>query len=125
MPRPRKCRRVCHFPDTLSFAPLEPADDRPVISFSLEEYETIRLIDREGFSQEQCSEQMQVARTTVTGIYDSARYKMAKMLVFGLGLTVSGGDVDVCGSAGTCCGKCGVGQCQCDNPSCTRKAAMG
>ena len=124
MARPRKQRRVCAAPKFCTFHPDGQAEAEQ-ITMTIDEYEVLRLIDLEHMTQEQCAAQMQVARTTVTGIYDSARYKMAKMLVFGLGLTVSGGDVDVCGSAGTCYGKCGVGQCQCDNPSCTRKTAMG
>jgi len=124
MARPKKQRRVCAAPEFCTFRP----DGRPEaeqIVLTIDEYEVLRLIDLEHMTQEQCAAQMQVARTTVTGIYDSARNKMAQMLVFGLGLTVSGGDVDVCGNAGTCCGKCGIGQCHCDNPSCTRKAAGG
>ena len=104
MPRPRKCRRVCHFPDTLSFAPLEPSDDRPVIVLTLDEYETIRLIDREGFSQEQCSEQMQVARTTVQAIYAEARKKLATAIVDGHELRISGGDFKLCDGGVTGCG---------------------
>lgn len=40
----------------------EPMD---AVILTLEEYETIRLLDKEGLSQEQCSDVMQVARTTV------------------------------------------------------------
>ena len=38
---------------------------------------SIRLIDWVGLTQEQCAAQINVARTTVTGIYDSARHKLA------------------------------------------------
>ena len=65
MSRPRKCRKVCHFPETLFFAPADdPAEREPVI-ITVDEYETIRLIDHEGMSQEQCGAFMKVARTTV------------------------------------------------------------
>ena len=108
MPRPKKCRRICHFPDTLSFAPLELTDDCPVIVLTLEEYETIRLIDREGFSQEQCSEQMQVARTTIQAIYAEARKKLAIAIVDGCELRISGGDYKLCDGGED---RCGFGSC--------------
>lgn len=59
---------------------------------ALEEYETIRLIDYEGLTQEECSERMNVARTTVQRIYSDARKKMAQLLVEGRSLRIEGGD---------------------------------
>ena len=73
MPRPRKCRRVCHFPETVAFGPVESVGNGPEVILNVDEYETIRLIDREGMSQEQCCEQMGIARTTVQLIYAQAR----------------------------------------------------
>ena len=45
---------------------------------SLDEFETIRSIDYQGKTQEECACDMNVARTTVTAIYDSARKKLAQ-----------------------------------------------
>ena len=68
MPRPRKYRHVCHFPQTLAFSPDGNTEGmRPVI-LSIDEYEAIRLIDREGFSQEQCA-----AMTAVRGRLEELR----------------------------------------------------
>ena len=58
---------------------------------SIDEYESIRLIDYEGLTQEECAKSMDVARTTVTSIYDSARKKLAQLLVEGKTLCISGG----------------------------------
>jgi len=63
---------------------------------SIDEFETIRLIDFEGLTQKQCAEQMDVARTTVQAIYRSARKKLAQGIVQGISMQIEGGDVHVC-----------------------------
>jgi len=97
MPRPRKYRRVCGIPQTVAFGPVERRGNTDSIALTIDEYETIRLIDREGFSQEACGEQMEIARTTVQMIYASARKKVADALVEGRTLLIGGGDYLVCG----------------------------
>ena len=94
MPRPRKSRKVCHFPESLSFQPENPAGEP--VCLTVDEYETIRLIDLEGYSQEQCSEFMGIARTTVQLIYGSARRKLARMIVDSRPLQIGGGDFRLC-----------------------------
>lgn len=96
MSRPKKCRRVCEYPPTLVFMPqLSDCNGQEVI-LTIDEYETIRLIDKEGLSQEQCGERMQVARTTVQLIYANARKKLADALVEGRPLRIEGGDYQLC-----------------------------
>lgn len=106
MPRPRKCRRVCDLPQTLTFTPGDGAGGQRAVILTVDEYETIRLIDQEGLSQEQCGALMQVARTTVQQIYASARKKLAAMLVDGLPLRIEGGDYRLCNGGGRGCGGC-------------------
>lgn len=103
MPRPMKCRKVCHFPNNLEFMPVEGAESKKVVVLNVDEYETIRLIDKEGASQQQCSEFMQVARTTVQRIYENARKKLALALVEGLPLRIEGGDFWLCDGQSSQC----------------------
>ena len=102
MPRPRKYRMICHYPQSLSFVPEEGTDGKEPVILSVDEYETVRLIDREGFSQEECSQRMGVARTTVQLIYASARKKLADMLVEGRTLRIEGGDYRLCNGGEDC-----------------------
>lgn len=92
MPRPRKHRFVRKMPINCCFIPngVAASEDNTVVMM-VEEYETIRLIDFEGLTQEQCAIEMQIARTTVQGIYDSARKKLAKALVEAKVLIIEGG----------------------------------
>ena len=104
MPRPRKCRKVCQLPRTREFRPV--GEGGPAVVLTVDEYESIRLIDRQGFSQEECGSYMQVARTTVQMIYNSARKKLAAALVDGLPLRIEGGDYQLCDGQEEVCG-CG------------------
>lgn len=108
MPRPRKCRKVCSLPKNIAFAPLGKQNETDVVYMTVDEYETIRLIDKEGFSQEECGTYMNVARTTVQAMYTSAREKLAKVVVDGFSLKIEGGDYQLCdGMEEYCeCGGC-------------------
>ncbi len=105
MPRPMKCRKVCHFPQTLEFSPVGVKTEGEPVILAVDEYETIRLIDKEGFSQEQCTVFMQIARTTVQRIYESARKKLADAIVDGRPLRIEGGDFWLCNGQGADCGR--------------------
>ena len=112
MARPVKRRRVCGLPETKEFSPCAEAAGEAV-ELTVDEYESVRLIDYVGLTQEGCAAQMNVARTTVQAIYDSARKKIADTLVNGRRLLIRGGSYDVCPDAAACCGKdCGGAQCR-------------
>ena len=109
MPRPMKCRKVCRLPRTQEFSPAN-ADfaGQPVI-LTVDEFETLRLIDKEGLFQEACGAYMNIARTTVQQIYTSARKKLADALVDGLPLRIEGGNYRLCDGKEA---HCGCGGCQ-------------
>ena len=109
MPRPAKWRKVCRLPERNRFGPTTlPVGEENIIVMTVDEYETIRLIDLQGFTQEECAGQMNIARTTVQGIYNDARRKLADSLVNGKVLSIEGGNYRLCdGLEETCpCGGC-------------------
>ncbi len=108
MSRPRKWRNVCSLPEIIRFGPLDSQiNNNNSVNMTVDEYETIRLIDLEGYTQEECARQMDVARTTVQGIYSEARKKVAQLLVKGTVLKIEGGDYKLCdGFAKSCGGVC-------------------
>lgn len=107
MARPRKWRKVCCLPDSDLFGPLNSSPKMShCITMSVDEYETIRLIDLEELTQEECANHMNVARTTVQGIYTAARKKIAESLVSGKVLRIEGGDYTLCNGKGQSCVCC-------------------
>lgn len=52
---------------------------REQVLLTLDEFETIRLIDHEKKTHEQCARQMAISRTTVTEIYERARGKNCRL----------------------------------------------
>jgi predicted DNA-binding protein (UPF0251 family) len=105
MPRPRKCRKVCCLPERDIYGPLNASISRDdFVTMTVDEYESIRLIDIESFTQEECANQMNIARTTVQGIYNDARRKLAESLVNGKVLRIQGGDYKLCNGFEKSCG---------------------
>lgn len=107
MARPSRCRRICAEPDYDRFVP-----DGSVCSgrnvLTLDEYEVIRLVDLEKFTHEQCAGQMDISRTTVTEIYESAREKIADSIVNGREIVIAGGNYRLCDgpASGRCRKRC-------------------
>ncbi len=90
MPRPVRCRRIERLPVYRSFSP----DDITAVDsvrMTVDEFEALRLLDDEGLTQEACASRMNISRTTVTAIYDSARKKIADAVVHGKRLLITGG----------------------------------
>ena len=105
MPRPQRRRRVCSEPEYTEFLP-KGSTGYDVVILSTDEYEAIRLVDFEKKTHEQCAQQMDISRTTVTEIYERARFKLADSIVNGKRLVIEGGSYRLCGgTAKNCCGR--------------------
>jgi len=111
MPRPQKCRRVCALPEAGEFVPKGSTHGEEAVLLQVDEYEAIRLIDLFGLTQEECAAQMEVARTTVTSIYERARRKLADAIVNGKRLIIQGGSIRMCGGEPHGCGRCRCRRC--------------
>ena len=90
MPRPVRRPKIERLPVYRSFSP-DDVTAVESIRMTVDEFEALRLLDGEGLTQEACAAKMHIARTTVTAIYDSARKKIADVLVHGKRLLVTGG----------------------------------
>ena len=101
MARPQKSRRICHMPAFNTFVPSHsPSPDEAggadVIILTVDEFEVLRLVDFEGITHSECAKQMNISRTTVTEICESARKKVAASLVLGKERHISEGRWELC-----------------------------
>lgn len=104
MARPQRCRKICGKPEFTSFSP-DSDRSAEAVELTLDEFEAIRLVDLEKLTHEQCAAQMDISRTTVTEIYESARQKIADSIVNGRRLTIAGGNYRICDGASARCYK--------------------
>ena len=95
MPRHKRCRKICSKPSFTDFSP-DAAMLGETVTLTFDEFEVVRLVDLEKQTHEQCAKQMEISRTTVTEIYESARQKIADCIVNGHSLTIRGGNYRVC-----------------------------
>jgi len=90
MGRPTKEKMISKIPKYQKFYGENEAKEKIILL--LEEYETIRLIDYLGYSQEDCAKEMNIARTSVQSLYSDARRKLGRFLIEGIELVISGGN---------------------------------
>ena len=90
--RKERTRFVGFVPEFVGFVP-DGILTGDTVELAYDELEVIRLLDLENMSQEEAAARMGVSRTTVTGIYERARSKVADSLVNGKRLRIEGGNV--------------------------------
>lgn len=93
MVRPRKQRHVRCTPGASYFKPRGvPMRMLEEVVLSVEEFEALRLADKENMYQEEAAKRMNVSRQTFGNIVKKARHKIADALTGGKALKIEGGD---------------------------------
>ena len=96
MPRPQKRRWIGSWPGAEFFKPRGiPLAGLEVVSLTVDEYEAIRLADREGMEQAQAAELMKISRPTFGRILNSAHHKIAEALTSGKAIRIGGGSFEL------------------------------
>ncbi|MCA1757372.1 MAG: DUF134 domain-containing protein [Bacteroidales bacterium] len=84
MARPRKERKVVSPPRMEGFKPFGIATYTPGEALlKIEEYESLRLVEYDGLSQEEAADFMNISRPTLTRIYNRALRTIARAFVEG------------------------------------------
>jgi len=111
MVRPKCCRKIGCLPSNQCFKPEDTLKfELEKVILSLDELESIKLMDLEGMYQIEAAKHMGVARTTFGRIIKSAHKKIADALIEGKALKIEGGKVAIdkhckCKKKDCCCKK--------------------
>ncbi len=89
MSRPRKLKKLGCLPKKCLFGPKDNLSETSYV-LTLEQYETIRLIDQMKYQQVDAAKTMGVARTTVQKLYKEARTIIANALIEGAYIHIKG-----------------------------------
>lgn len=107
MPRPFCRKRIAGQPRCCTFLPKGvTGPELEEIVVTLDELESIRLVDLLGLYQEQASAQMNVSRPTLGRILERAHHKIADALYHGKALRIQGGCVELRKDAERRCPNC-------------------
>lgn len=91
--RPKCLRRVEFNPNVTYFKPRAiPISDLEIVVLTVEEFETIRLIDFNGLEQEVAAQKMGISRRAFGDELQNARKKVADALVNGKAIEIKGGN---------------------------------
>lgn len=92
MPRPEKNRKILQPPKMKGFKPYGiPRCKISSVQLTLEEYESIRLVNYEMLQQKEAAVLMNVSRPTLTRIYNKALKTITKAFVEGKAIDIEGG----------------------------------
>ncbi|OGJ12568.1 hypothetical protein A3K82_00125 [Candidatus Pacearchaeota archaeon RBG_19FT_COMBO_34_9] len=84
MVRPKLCRRIRFNPNAVYFKPRGiPLKELKEVILLPDEFESVKLIDLMGISQEESAQKMQISQPTLSRILKSARKKIADAIING------------------------------------------
>lgn len=94
MAKPKKDRRVQYPPSVVYFKPQGiPMVQLEQQTLTVDEYEAIRLVDKDGLDQQEAAKRMDISRATCARIVESAHRKVAEALTEGKAIRIEGGNV--------------------------------
>ena len=94
MAKPKKDRRVQYPPSVVYFKPQGiPMVQLEQETLTVDEYEALRLVDRDGLDQAAAADRMGISRATCARIMESAHKKVAAALTEGKAIRIEGGNV--------------------------------
>jgi predicted DNA-binding protein (UPF0251 family) len=94
MAKPKKDRRVQYPPSVVYFKPQGiPMVQLEQETLTVDEYEAIRLVDKDGLDQQEAAKRMGISRPTCARIVESAHKKIAEALTEGKAIRIEGGNV--------------------------------
>jgi predicted DNA-binding protein (UPF0251 family) len=103
--RPKIPRLISEEPRVVLFKPAgTPTAELEVLNLTLEELESVRLVDYMGYSHEEAANAMGISRRVFWSILKSARKKIVDVLINGKALSIGGGHYQIreCGSYEEC-----------------------
>lgn len=103
--RPRRNRFIRGRPEFNDFRPFGRRGAEKIV-LSLDEYEAIRLKDKEKLDQKECAEKMKISQPTFNRILKSAREKIADAIISGKGIIIENQQFNM----GACKCICGYSQ---------------
>ncbi len=91
MSRPKCCRIINGTPLCSIFKPAGvPVSTLEEVVLAMDEFEAIRLADREGLYHEEAARRMNISRQTFGRTLEAARFKVARALTEGLAMRIEG-----------------------------------
>ena len=94
MSRPFKSRKICNPPMMNGFKPFGMHFcEVESVNLQFDEYESLKLVNYEGLSQDIAAKKMDVSRPTFTRVYNNALKKIAKAFVECQSIEIEGGNV--------------------------------